>query len=302
MPLQNEITKNSYIKIDKVYVSSSKRNQNSKGLYQYQVDLDREFTNVVGVEVTGWSFPSKIAPTFVAAGSNFRGTNIVDFALKAGALTTQFSFAWPENQFSYENPSVPYLSYTTVLRQLLYAAIASDADFGPGGAHETNFNIIVDPKETTHFTVSGPGLEGISLLFATGSNQRNSAFNQMGFSQVDTPFQLDTESPGRTRLSPYVYFDISVKQVEEYTPLKRIYVANNAYYNTVKVDPAITRTRLLSHHPIRLLKQLDITITLEGGVIPPVFEGLDHEITFTFFSLQPENSKLPSYLKQVFVM
>ena len=124
----------------------------------------------------------------------------------------------------------------------------------------------------------------------------------MGFSKLDTLFQLEVDSPGRTALSPYVYFDISVKQVEEFSPLKRIYVLNNQYYNTVKVDPAITRTRLLSSQPIRLLKKLDITITLEGGVIPPAFEGLDHEITFTFFSLQPENYALPSYMKQVFVM
>lgn len=301
MPLEREKTRENYIKVHKLFVSSAERNENSRNAYEYQVDLNTEIQFVVGIEITGFNFPSEIAPTFVKKGLNFRGTNVVDFELQAGALTRQFTFNWPEKQFSYENVTVPYLSYVQTLQQLLNQTIENDPDFGVGAPNQAFFLVLADPEEITSVRLSGPGVTGFRFLFASGPNADDSAFNAMGYNQADTAFTLNETGPGRTNLKPFRYIDVNVKEAEEFKPLKRIYTTDNIYYGTVRNDPSITRTRLLSSQPIKRLKKMNITITLEGGVVPPVFQGLDHEITFTVFSIANETF-VPEWVSQVFVL
>lgn len=301
MPLEREKTRENYIKVQKLYVSSADRNENSKGPYEYQIDLDTEIQYVVGIEITGFNFPSEIAPSFVRKGANFNGTNVVDFELQAGALEKVFTFEWPEKKFSYENVAVPYLSYVQTLQQLMNNAIQNDPDFGYGGANEAIFLSYLDPEEVTSVAVFGSGVTGFRFLFASGPNSDDSAFNAMGYNKSDTAFTLNENGPGRVNLQPFRYIDVNVKEAQEFKPLKRIYTTNNLYYGTVRNDPSITRTRLLSSQPILRLKKLNVSITLEGGVVPPIFQGLDHEITFTIFSIANETF-VPDWVRQVFVL
>lgn len=303
MPLENQVLTNNYIRVSKIFVSSADRNENSEGPYRYQVDLKDELQNVVAIEITGYSFPSEIAPTFVAPGPGFTGTYALDFEITTGALTKQFTAFWPERQFSYENVTVPYLSYIQTLQQILNLAILNDADFGTGGAHEAFFASVADPQELSRVLISGPGVTGFRYIFATGPNRDDAAFNAMGFNRVDTAFALEVVSPTRTNLKPFRHIDINLSEVPELIPLRRVYTTDNIYYGTVRNDPGVTRTRLLSSHPIRKLNRMNITITLEGGVVPPVFQGLDHELTFTVFQLSNEET-VPDWVqgKQVFVL
>jgi hypothetical protein len=302
MPLQNEVSRNSYVKIDRIVFGSNERNENSRGPYVYQIDLKNQIDNVIGCELTGYSFPSRLAPTFITSSPGVIGTDAVDFFLQAGAIIGLFSFKWPANQFSYQNLGVPYLSYVNVLKEQLQAAVEADAIFGTGGPHQATFQVVADPEEITHIVVSGAGVDGLGFQFASGPNNESSAFNQMGWNKVDTPAALVVKSPGIVALNPYVYFDVSIDEFAEFQPVKRIYVMDNQVYSTIRNDPSITRARLLSSQPIRRLKRLSVRITLEGGIVPPVFEGLDHQITLTIFSLQPENYALPQWMRQVFVM
>ena len=301
MPLELEKSKANYVNINKLYVSSADRDENSQNPYTYQVRLDKEIQYVIGIEVTGFNFPSEIAPTFIAGTSKSNGTNKLDFQLVAGALVKNFTATWPEKQYSYQNLTVPYLSYVLVLTQILNIAVENDPDFGIGQANQATFSTVADPNEITNVTVSGTGITGFRFLFATGTNKDNAAFNAMGYNQVDTALALTQKSPTQTNLRPFRYLDINVKQAKEFTPLKRIYTTDNIYYGTVRNDPSVSRTRLLSSQPIRILKVLDIEIRLEGGVIPPDLTGLEHDITFTVFSVANE-VVVPSWVNQVFVL
>lgn len=301
MPLETEKTRENYIKVQKLFLSSADRNQNSRSVYEYQIDLPTEIQYVIGFEVTGYNFPSEIAPTFVKPGAGFNGTNAVDFELQAGALVKQFTAFWPEKQYSYENVTVPYLSFVQTLQQLLMGAIQNDPDFGTGAPNEAFIQVLPDPEEVTALNVSGPGVTGFRFLFATGPNKDDSAFNAMGYNQSDTAFTLNEYGPGRTNLKPFRYIDINLREAEEFKPLKRVYTTDNIYYGTVRNDPSISRTRLLSSQPLQRLKRVNISITLEGGVVPPVFQGLDHEITLTVFSIANETF-VPNWVRQVFVL
>lgn len=301
MPLEVEKTQQNYIKVQKLFLSSADRNENSKGVYQYQIDLKTEIQYVIGFEVTGYNFPSEISPTFVAPGPGFNGTWAMDFTLQAGALEKTFTAYWPEKLYEYENVTVPYLSFVQVCQQLLAEVVKNDVDFGIGRPNQVTFAVIPDPNEVTVINVSGPGVTGFRFLWASGPNKNDAAFNAMGFNQVDTAFALTTIAPSRINLRPFRYLDINLKEAEEFSPLKRVYTTDNFFYGTIRNDPSVTRTRLLSSHPLQRLKKVNVTITLENGIVPPVLNGLDHEITLTVFSIANEEF-VPNWVRQVFVL
>ena len=301
MPLENEKSRANYVNVTKLFISSKDRDENSPGPYTYQIKLDKEIQYVVGMEITGYNFPSEIAPTFISQGPKTRGTDKLDFQLQAGALVKNFTATWPEKSYSYQNLTVPYLSYVLVLGQILNIAIENDPDFGVGAPNQALFVSISDPNELSNVTVSGAGVTGFAYLFATGPNKENSCFNAMGYNQADTAFALQQISPTRTNLKPFRFLDINIKQAAEFTPLKRIYTTDNIYYGTVRNDPSVSRTRLLSSQPIRKLVRLDIEIRLEGGITPPDLTGLEHDITITVFNIANEQV-VPGWVSQVFVL
>jgi hypothetical protein len=301
MPLEPEKSRANYVNVTKLFISSKDKDENYTDPYTYEVRLDQEIQYVVGMEITGYNFPSEIAPTFISQGKKTRGTDKLDFQLQAGALVKNFTATWPEKSYSYQNLTVPYLSYVLVLGQILNIAIENDPDFGVGGANEAIFSSVADPNELSSVSVSGTGVTGFAYLFATGSNKDNSCFNAMGYNQVDTAFALEQKSPTRTNLKPFRYLDINIKQAAEFTPLKRIYTMDNIYYGTVRNDPSVSRTRLLSSQPIRKLRKLNIEIRLEGGIIPPNLTGLEHDLTITVFNIANEQV-VPGWVSQVFVL
>lgn len=301
MPLEPVKSQENYVRVQKFFISSADRTAESKGPYDYVIELTDEVQNVVGIEITGWNFPSDIAPTFVAAGAGSNGTNVIDFEVQGAAGNKVFVAYWPEKQYAYENVTVPYLSYVQVLQQIMNQAIAADPDYGVGGANEALFTSVVDPEEITNLNISGTGVTGYRFLFASGTHSEDSAFNAMGWNQIDTPAALNQSSPGRTQLRPFRYFDIYMDQFPELRPVKRIYATNNIYYGSVRNDPSLTRTRLLSSQPLRLFKRVRVRLVLEGGVVPPIFEGREHELTLTVFSVSNE-IHVPAYMKQLFVL
>jgi hypothetical protein len=299
MPLQIAKGPN-YVKVTKVFVNSDDRDTGSPGPYDYVITLPKEIQYVVGIELTSYNFPSEIAPTFVAAGTGFDGTNKLDFALSNGTATN-FTMTWPEKSYSYQNVTVPYLSYVRMLQQLLNETIFSDATFGNGGPNEATFSVTVDPEERTVVTVSGTGVTGFQFLFATGTNEKDSAHTAMGYTKADTALALTNTSPNPTNLSPFRFIDVNVEEAAEYQPLSRVYMTDNVYYGTVRNEPNVTRTRLLSSQPIHRLKRLRIKLTLEGGVVPPVTSGLSHDLGFTVFNLANEDV-VPAWVKQTFTL
>lgn len=300
MPLQDPKSSENYIKVSRLYISSADRTSNSPSRYDYFITLNQQLQYVVGFEVTGYNFPTAIAPTFVPAQGVNPGNNKVDFSLSNGIVTTIFSFTWPSNQFNYQNNAVPYLSYVDVLQQLMNNAIQADPVFGAGAPNSAFFSVNVDPSLFTSVTVFGVGVTGFAFLFGSGANAANSAHIPMGFNKVDTALALTQLSPGITQLQPFRFIDIRIDAAREFDPLKRVYISDQQSYGSVRNDLDITRTRLLSSEPIRSLRRLRVTITLEGGVLPPD-TGLDHDFTLTTFSVANE-IVLPKWLNQTFVL
>lgn len=300
MPLQDAKSAQNYVKVTRLYISSADRTANSPSRYDYFVTLTQQLQYVIGFEITGFNFPTAIAPTFVPASGSNPGNNKVDFSLTDGVNTTTFSFTWPSLQYTYQNNAVPYLSYTDALQQLMNNAIAGDPIFGPGGPSAALFVANVDPSLFTSVSVFGAAVTGFAFLFGSGPNAQNSAHLQMGFSETDTAYALTQVSPGLSQLQPFRFIDINIDAAREFKPLKRVYITDQQSYGSVRNDLDITRTRLLSSEPIRLLTRLHITITLENGVLPPD-NGLDHDFTLTTFSVANE-IVIPKWLNQTFVL
>lgn len=302
MPLQPEFTKNSYVKIHRLFISSADRTSSSQSRYDYFIQLKQEIQYVIGMEITGYNLPSDMAPTFISSSGSASGTDKVDFELTNGVTTTVFTATWPQKQYDYQNVTVPYLSYVDILQQIMQDAVDSDATFGIGGANEATFTSVATPEEETKVTVSGTGITGFRFLFATGPNEKNSSYLAMGFNKTDTASSLTQTSPSRAVMKPYRYLDFNLSCAPEFNPLKRIYMTDNVYYGTVRNDPNLTRTRLLSSQPIRVLKNFRVQLFLENNVVPPVSGSqLDHEFTLTVFSLANE-VEVPSWMHQTFVI
>lgn len=302
MPLQKEKSRQNYIKIHKLFISSADRTSASQSRYDYFIRLPTQIQYVVGLEITGYNLPSDLAPTFITSTSGALGTDKVDFELTNGVTTTVFTATWPQKQYDYQNVTVPYLSYVDILQQIMQDAVDGDAVFGIGGPNQATFLSEAVPEEQTKVTVSGTGITGFRFLFASGPNQQNSSYLAMGWNKVDTASSLVQLSPSRAVMKPYRYVDFFLDCAPEFRPLKRVYLTDNVYYGTVRNDPNITRTRLLSSQPIRVLENFRVQLFLEGGVVPPVTSSsLDHEITITVFALANE-VEVPQWLNQVFVL
>lgn len=301
MPLQDVKSDNNYVKITRLYISSANRTASSPSSYDYFINLDQHVQYCIGFAITGYNFPTAIAPTFIPAkGVIFPGNNKLDFSITAGATTTVFTVTWPSNQFSYQNNAVPYLSYVDALQQLLMQTIFADPNFGSGAPNEATFTVIADPNLVTSLSITGAGVTGFSFLFATGPNSVNSAHIPMGYPKADTVLALSSVSPGITQLNPFRYIDINIDAAREFRPLKRVYISDQQSYGSVRNDLDITRTQLLSTLPVRILERIRVTITLENGESPPE-TGRDHDFTLTVFSVQNEIA-LPGWLNQTFVL
>tara|TARA_R110002153_G_scaffold101108_3_gene237225 strand:- start:335 stop:1237 length:903 start_codon:yes stop_codon:yes gene_type:complete len=300
MPLENAYGPN-YLKVTKLFIDSEDKEPGGTE-YNYTIVLKQEIQYVTAMEMTGYNFPSEMAPTFIDESVGDAGNNVLDFTLSAGALTKTFSLKFPQQSYTFENVSVPYLSYIRTLEQLLNAAIFSDVDFGSGGGNEARFRVGSDPFQKTSVTVSGTGITGFSFLYLTGVNSKHSSFLQMGFEKLDySSTNNSLISPDATSLNPFPFIDINIEEVEELKPFKRIYMEDNALFGTVYNDPDLTRTRLLSSKPIQRLKRLRIKITLKGDQVPPTPTSTPHQFTLTLLNIANEET-VPKWCKQTLVL
>lgn len=306
MPLTNTEYGKPYIKTTKLFVNSSERTSGS--LYNYVYTLAEEIQNVVAIELTGYNIPSEVTPTFIASGTNFVGNNKFNFYLEndAGASQT-FTVTWPEKKYTYENTVVPYLSYISILEQLLNDAVKDDATFGTSGTTPVTFRVASDTDEKTVIYVvdSGAHIDIFTLLFSTGANASESSYYEMGFaastniSATGAAGSKVLTSPNATQLSPYRFVDITIDQ-SEFQPLQRVYLMDNTYYGTTRNELNVSRTRLIRNNQIRKLNRLNIEMRLKNNIVPPT-SARAHDLIFTVFSISPEQT-LPKWLQQNFAL
>lgn len=303
MPLQDQKSASAYVKISRIYVSSSNRREDSRSQYDYIVDLPQQIQYVIGFEVTAYQFPNNVASTFVSKNGLNPGTDMVDFSVTCSspAVTKHFSFQWPIKSYNYDTTWSDN-SYIKDLESLLRAAVIDDPLFGIDSPQTATFNAVSDPEGRTRVVCGGTNITGMSFRFGTGPNSNNSAYHAMGFAKEDTPTSELIVSPFTVQLSPFRYFDINIDEAAEFKPLKRIYIDDYLNRNgSVRTEGDTTRTRLLSSQPIRNLRRLHVRITLANGSLPPP-SNLNHDFTLTVFSIANEIAAVPKWIKQVFVM
>lgn len=301
MPLEKERGP-SYVKVTKIHVDSSKRNQtDSKSVTDYVIVLEKAIQYVVGMEITAYDMPRSLTPSFLASQDGIAGTNKVDFELSAdtGSVVQTFSVTLPQRNFTYQDLLSPLNGYTNTLELILNDAIANDANFGEGGAYEATFTVVPMPDQTTRVDVSGVGVDGFRFLFATGANESNSAYSQMGFTKVDGSTALSQVSPNSARLDTYRYVDVFIEEVPEFKPVERLYLTPSSS-DSVLNNLNINRTRLLTD-PVHRLRTLRVRLELENGASPPSTSAEEHGFTLTVTSLSNETS-VPAWVNQTFTL
>lgn len=306
MPLQHAQFGRPYIKTTKLFVNSGERTSGS--LYSYVYTLKQEIQNVVAIELTGYNIPSEVTPTFIASTTNFTGNNKINMKVTTtGEYSEHFVISWPEKKYTYENTLIPYLSYISILQQLLNDAVKDSAVLGTSGTKPVTFRVASDTDEkTVIYIIDGNGTDilGVTLKFATGANANESAYYEMGFTQADTSStgsvgSLVITSPNPTNLSPYRFVDVSIDQ-SEFQPLQRVYLMDNTYYGTTRNELNVSRTRLLRNNQLKKLNRLNITLRLKNNIVPPT-NARAHDLIFTVFSISPEQT-LPKWLNQNFAL
>ena len=292
MPLQEKAGEQ-YIQTHKIHVDSINRTDKNRSVYDYTVELPYEIKYVTGVELTSYNIPRDTGPSF---GS---GSNVVDFSLSNATTTTVFSLELPARKLVYSNPQAPHTSYTHILEYLLNDAVKNDPFFGRCSVNQATFTVPPMPMRTTKIAVAGPGVTGFQLLFDSGVNKPNAAWEKMGWSPVpasDSPLALSIESPAAVWLDDNPYVDVNLKQVENFRPIERVFLSDPLGSNVTLNDPNVTRPRLRASQPTRY-NRLNVILELPDGSKLP--GGPEHNLVFTFYTVESETS-VPRWSKQVF--
>jgi len=284
----HEIDGESYLAVTKVYANSyDDRGEGTNG--RFRVPLNTELRNVVSVELTGFAMPRSIAPTFPLVNS------YVDFhVIEDGITRYDYSFQLPQTSFTVDTLST-YLEDTMdelvsdEIKASLYYIVTPSAnnvlEFTFGWAD--NFNTY-----TWGFD------------FKTGPNAVNSAYAQLGFEQEDytsTRDDLRTEiitAPLPVMLDSYRYIDITIEEIPELQPIKRIFIGNTASYTLVSQNIA-PRTRIITNTDgSARLRHITINASLAGGVEP---NDITYDLEFTIYNLEATETT-PEWVKESFLV
>ena len=279
-----------HLQVERIFTDSSERRPGDT-VADYVFVLRKRLQNVVGIELTAFAIPSSVTPTF-STGVN----DSIDFELSQGAVTKVFHAVMPSNSFEYQNISVPYLNYVSVLQQVLNRTIFFDPDFGASGATPAFFWTQSVPELKTVIGVSGGAI--LRLLFSSGINAKTNARAVMGFNESDyvIPAGSYIFSDFAVNLEPFDHIEVHVDEFREYTPIARIY---NGYTggSVMLQDASHTRFRYLKVAPPRILDKLTIRLRLPNGTpIENAFKN-NHSLTFTAIYLAHNANPVPRYVK-----
>lgn len=284
----HEIDGDSYLAVTKVYVNSTDDRGDGTNS-RFRVQLNTELRDVVSVELTGFAMPRSVAPTVPASSS------YVDFHVIEDGLTRyDYSFQIPKTAFTIDTLS-DYLADTMddlvsdeIKASLYYLVTPNDnnvLEFILGWADD--------------FNTYTWGLD-----FKTGPNAANSAYAQLGFEQEDYTStvrslrqqQIDAVAPAS--LSTFRYVDITLEEVPELQPIKRIFIGDTADYTLVNQEVA-PRTRIITNtERSARLRHITVNASLAGGE-----QLLDstYDLEFTIYNLEATEN-VPEWVQESFLL
>jgi hypothetical protein len=289
MPIVTERGENEsdFIDVRRVFVDSSDRSNGTVSDYEFM--LPRGISNVIAIELTAFSLPTSITPSFLT------GVNdAIDFSLTRGALTKTFTCRIPSNSYTYQNVAVPYLDYLRVLEQSLNSAFALDPDFGASAPTVAFFATAPDPEEKTQLYCYNANAV---LLFGSGPNSSQAANVQLGFERIDYTFgNFGLLSPFRALLEPSQRIEIFIDEFPTLQPVAVIYNSSQLYYAQSQ-NEHFSRLRILDDNQPRVLSKLTIRVRVDGEPIEDVYKN-EHSLSFTIMCFKHIDGPVPAWLKQ----
>ena len=284
----HEIDGDSYLAVTKVYVNSSDDRGDGTNS-RFRVPLNTELRNVVSVELTGYAIPRSVAPTIPAA------TSYVDFhVIEDGITRYDFSFQIPQTSFtvdtlsSYLEDTMDELVSDEIRASLYYVVTPSDNNV---------LEFIFGWADDFHTYTWG-------LDFKTGPNSATSAYAQLGFEQEDYTStsrslrQQEINAVVPVALSTFRYVDITLEEIPELQPIKRVFIGDTADYTLVNQNVA-PRTRIITNtERSARLRYITINASLAGGE-----ELLDitYDLEFTIYNLQATEN-VPQWVNESFLL
>jgi hypothetical protein len=240
MPLQTPPPDSEpHVRVTRVFVDSAARAA-TDSVSDYTVVMAVAVQDVIGIEVTGWSFPDSGAFT-IRKGLN-SGFDATVFKLDPSPSTVNISVDLVDAL----GGGGDELSYSTAAD---LAAAMNGLFVGLLGALFVTCTLRYG---RLLFTADAGSTSGMSLNFASGARASTSAHTALGWpTKVDTGTAFAILAPGPPPLL-FTFITVSLAEVAEYTPLKRIYIGRSDT-STVRTDPGTSRTRLLTNQPLRRL-------------------------------------------------
>ena len=303
-------------KVDKISVATPwDKVIQTGGDFTYEVALPNAITDVVGMAIVEFTFPTDIIPTFFPTTTKLTGNNKLDFSLENTDIApgpANFSVTFPTKFFAYENIANPSTSYTKNMEELINNAISQNATWKDKVyvtvVPSANFQTLL-AISTIDILLPATSTTTMRLLFASGPNTLESAYYAMGFdTKTDvassvTLFYLNNttqtiESPSATRLRVAQYIDIFVEE-SDVRPLQRVFIEDPGYVTDYFSTEAVNRLTLNVNSPPRRIDKLHISLRYETYNDPGEFLGspilVPHAMTFHIFSVVDENTAIPEY-------
>ena len=321
-----------YIKRTKVYTNYIESNTLDPNVF----DIDYEFVlplliqNVIGIELSNYSFGTYLFPTFAGRYKSLlpnqlyqdglpidyirnkvNGSKTVDieFGDAAGIDTITITVDFEEIDFdegdrvSLANTLIINVKgYTTLFGFLiavfLYPALPVVGAFDPADYTLDGDTTGLGPISMFIRRTLAPFDYGrVRFLFSTGPSAADSAHKQMGFDKEDTtPDPITNGVLGRylPNTTPFRYIDINIREFHEFKPVARAYAGFKTHQRPF--NPVPHSLRLLSR-PLQRLTSLNINISLAGGLPPANFGSRNHNFEFEILSLEP-SVDVPSWVVQ----
>lgn len=326
MPLQTLDTPG-YIKRTKVF---SRFRSNNNQIITYDAELKNEVQNVIGVELKAYRINPYMAPTFVGKYPDpvvakepsdkvaTRGNHLLDIRIThpSGSpvlnLTVDIDFFFGEVSLT-GRPLTDTNDFVSLLTGSILIEVFQDPTYASTWA---NFlpSVVVANSTTGEYTFNNMfqltfrdtiapfDYATVELLFGSGPNASESMARVLGFVEgVDTtpdPVTKGAYGDFPVNLTPFRYFDVSIREIPEFKPHSRIFLPLGRFSQPSNPNPRDPR---ILERPLRRLETFTISIRLERGVFVGWAGDQEHELEFEILSIEP-SIDIPGWVQQEFTL
>lgn len=309
MPLQR-VDRRHFLRCQRLEIDPDLRLlDRSSSPFDILVELSEFAEKIAGVELSSWDVSLDLVPTIFsdnllenAALSNtdaLRQNNLLDVRFQDIPLTTTVDLTIEMQGTGYGSAEA--------MGESVVAYITDAMDTEDTSPFTTGDGCVVSYTVTNGKLSFGAEIGGaantvnLQFLFGSGPSSGSSPYRAMGFAtETNTPI---ITSPGPIRgpvaglvpyLSPLRSIDVTVDQMPELQPIKRLPVADNGYFK-LKFEK---RRFLLLTNPLRNTQELRVRLLYPTGVSPPETSNRGYDLSLDLLEVEPQE-RVPEWVKQV---